>query len=275
LFSVKNEQDMPRQIFTDVLWTKLKATLLKMGIYNKPNLRLTIEGIFYRLRVGCPWRDLPSVFGNWNAIYKRFNEWSRQRKLMNIFNELVIDPDLEWEFIDGSIVKAHQHSSGAAYEQESAIGKSVAGNTTKIHMAVDSCGLPIHFIVTGGEVHDSKEAPTLIAELPKADYIIADRGYDSEDLRIQIKERGATPVIPRKKNSTVGNDDIDWCLYKYRHLIENVFARLKHFRAIGSCLCFFMVTYVKRQQPLIFGRNLPRFKFIAVSKRWVKYLPHS
>ena len=44
---------------------------------------------------------------------------------MNIFNELVIDPDLEWEFIDGSIVKAHQHSSGAAYEQESAIGKSV------------------------------------------------------------------------------------------------------------------------------------------------------
>jgi hypothetical protein len=54
----------------------------------------------------------------------------------------VIDPDLEWEFIDGSIVKAHQHSSGAAYEQESAIGKSVAGNTTKIHMAVDSCGLP-------------------------------------------------------------------------------------------------------------------------------------
>jgi transposase len=234
LFSVKNEQDMPRQIFTDVLWTKLKATLLKMGIYNKPNLRLTIEGIFYRLRVGCPWRDLPSVFGNWNAIYKRFNEWSRQRKLMNIFNELVIDPDLEWEFIDGSIVKAHQHSSGAAYEQESAIGKSVAGNTTKIHMAVDSCGLPIHFIVTGGEVHDSKEAPTLIAELPKADYIIADRGYDSEDLRIQIKERGATPVIPRKKNSTVGNDDIDWCLYKYRHLIENVFARLKHFRAIAT-----------------------------------------
>ncbi len=173
--------------------------MLKMGIYDKPCLRKTVEGIFYRLRVGCPWRDLPTAFGNWNAVYKRFNDWSRKEKLMGIFNALVVDPDLEWEFIDGSIVKAHQHSSGAACEQETAIGKSVAGNTSKIHMAVDACGLPIHFSVTGGEVHDCKEAPKLVAELPKGDYIVADRGYDSEALRLQIKDKGAVPVIPRKK----------------------------------------------------------------------------
>ncbi len=122
-----------------------------------------------------------------------------KKKLMGIFNALVVDPDLEWEFIDGSIVKAHQHSSGAACEQETAIGKSVAGNTSKIHMAVDACGLPIHFSVTGGEVHDCKEAPKLVAELPKGDYIVADRGYDSEALRLQIKDKGAVPVIPRKR----------------------------------------------------------------------------
>lgn len=136
---------MPRQMFTDKLWEKLKKIMLKLGIYDKPFLRQTIEGIFYRLRVGCPWRDLPSAFGNWNAVYKRFNEWSRKEKLMDIFHKLTVEPDLEWEFIDGSIVKAHQHSSGAAYGQEAAIGKSVAGNTSKIHMAVDACGLPIHF----------------------------------------------------------------------------------------------------------------------------------
>ncbi|WP_198243554.1 MULTISPECIES: IS5 family transposase [Bacteria] len=225
---------MPRQMLTDELWEKLKIIMLKMGIYDKPCLRKTVEGIFYRLRVGCPWRDLPTAFGNWNAVYKRFNDWSRKEKLMGIFNALVVDPDLEWEFIDGSIVKAHQHSSGAACEQETAIGKSVAGNTSKIHMAVDACGLPIHFSVTGGEVHDCKEAPKLVAELPKGDYIVADRGYDSEALRLQIKDKGAVPVIPRKKNSTRGNDEMDWCLYKYRHLVENVFARLKHFRAIAT-----------------------------------------
>ena len=221
-------------MFTDELWEKLKKIMLKLRIYDKPFLRQTIEGIFYRLRVGCPWRDLPSAFGNWNAVYKRFNEWSRKEKLMALFNKLTVEPDLEWEFIDGSIVKAHQHSCGAAYGQDAAIGKSVAGNTSKIHMAVDACGLPIHFTVTGGEVHDCKEAPELVGALPKASYIIADKGYDSDPLRIQIKEKGAVPIIPRKKNSTVGNDDMDWCLYKYRHLVENVFARLKHFRAIAT-----------------------------------------
>ena len=41
-----------------------------MGIYDKPCLRQTIERIFYRLRVGCPWRDLPGALGNRNAVYK-------------------------------------------------------------------------------------------------------------------------------------------------------------------------------------------------------------
>jgi transposase len=79
-----------------------------------------------------------------------------------------------------------------------------------------------------------------------ADYIVADKGYtlwgihnlqvtkDSEELRPPIRDKGATPVIPRKSNSTIGNGDMDWSLYKYRHLVENVFARLKHFRAIAT-----------------------------------------
>ena len=131
-------------------------------------------------------------------------------------------------------MKAHQHSSGAASGHESAIGKSVAGHTTKIHMAVDSYGLPIHFTVTGSEVHDSKEASNLVAALPKVGYVIADQGYGGQALRAQIIDQGATLVLPRKRNSTVGNSDIDWCLYRYRHLVENIFARLKHFRAIAT-----------------------------------------
>ncbi len=225
---------MPRHLFTDEHWTKFKAIMLSFGIYDKPTLRQTVEGIYYRLRVGCPWRDLPADFGKWNAVYKRFNAWSLQEKLMAIFQALVVQPDLEWIFIDGSIMKAHQHSSGAANAQETAIGKSVPGNTTKIHMAVDACGLPIRFSVTGGEVHDCKEAPELVAKLPLAVYMIADKGYDSEPLRLQIRDQGAVPIIPRKQNSTVGNDNMDWCLYKYRHLVENVFARLKHFRAVAT-----------------------------------------
>jgi transposase len=55
----------------------------------------------------------------------------------------------------------------------------------------------------------------------------------SEEIREQIKQKSSIPVIPRKKNSKTGNVDIDWGLYKYRHLVENIFARLKQFRSIA------------------------------------------
>jgi hypothetical protein len=84
-----------------------------------------------------------------STIYQKFNQWSSSNKLMKIFKALVQAPDLEWEFINGSIVKSHQHSAGAATKENQAIGKSKGGNTTKIHMAVDAYGLPIDFELKG------------------------------------------------------------------------------------------------------------------------------
>ncbi len=225
---------MLRLMLTDEHWLKLRTIMREHGIYDKPNLRKTMEGILYRMRTGLPWRDLPSFFGKWISIYQQFNRWSSKNKLMDIFKSLVHDPDFEWEFIDGSIVKAHQHSTGAASDEDQAIGKSVAGNTTKIHMAAEAHGLPIDFIITGGEVHDCKVAPEFIAQLPDADYTITDKGYDKEELRQMIRAKNSIPVIPRKSNSIIGNNDMDWGLYKHRHLIENIFARIKNFRAIAT-----------------------------------------
>lgn len=227
---------MPRLLLKDEEWSKLRLIMLEQGIYDKANLRTTVEGILYKLRVGCPWRDLPHSFGYWNSIYKRFNDWSSKGKLWAIFKAVVTEPDHEWTFLDGTIVKAHQHSSGARKEAETGIGRSVAGNTSKIHLAVDSMGLPIHFEITGGEVHDSKLAAKLVELTISKDseYYIEDRGYDSETLRLHIKQYGSNSIIPRKKNSKTSNEDIDWCLYKYRHLVENAFARLKHFRSIAT-----------------------------------------
>ena len=195
---------------------------------------MMVEAMLYRMRVGCPWRDLPVEFGFWHSIYQQFNRWSSKNKLMKVFKAIVQEPDLEWELIEGSVIRAHQHSCGALGEENEAIGKSVGGNTTKIHMAVDAFGLPIEFKLTGGEVHDAKAAPALIEKLPNADYTVADKEYDSEEIRNQIRDRLSIPVIPRKKNSKTGNADVDWGLYNYRHLVENIFARLKDFRAIAT-----------------------------------------
>lgn len=64
---------MPRQMLTDEYWSKLRPILLQQGIYDKTDLRITVEGILYRMRTGCQWRDLPEAFGRWNTVYKRFN----------------------------------------------------------------------------------------------------------------------------------------------------------------------------------------------------------
>ncbi len=150
---------------------------------------------------------------------------------MRLFKRLAQDSYTEWEFIDGSYIKAHQHSTGAASKQEQTIALSRGGNSSEIHLAVDSYGLPIEFIIIDGDIHDSKIANELIELLPQGDFVIADKG---EAIRKKVRDRNSSPVIPRKQNSKTGNDDIDWCLYKYRHLVENAFARLKHFRAIAT-----------------------------------------
>ncbi|ABC30043.1 Transposase and inactivated derivatives [Hahella chejuensis KCTC 2396] len=183
---------MPRLMLSDELWSKLKEIMLQERIYNKPTLRMMVEGMLYRMRTGCPWRDLPGQFGDWNSVFKKFNSWSAQGKWLRIFRSLVREPDLEWGFIDGSYVKAHQHSAGACTEEPQAIGKSRAGNTTKVHLAVDAYGLPVEFEITGGEVNDCTAAE-LIEKLPSSEAIVGDKGYDSERVREQIKRKGARP----------------------------------------------------------------------------------
>ncbi|MGI2026581.1 IS5 family transposase [Endozoicomonas acroporae] len=225
---------MPRLMLNDEYWSKLTTIFSQISIYNKPNLRSYVEGMLYRIRVGCPWRDLPDEFGSWNSIYKKSNTWSVQGKWVKLFEALIQEPDMEWLFVDGSYVRAHQHSVGAAKNDAEAIGKSRGGNTTKIHLSVDVCGLPVAFEITGGEVNDCTAAPALLAKTPEAETIIADKGYDSKPLHDQVVKQRGKPIIPRRKNSVVGNGDIDWHLYKYRHLVENAFARLKHFRGIAT-----------------------------------------
>lgn len=70
---------MPRIMLTDNQWINLQKRLLKTGrVYNKPEHKMTFEGILYRMRTGCPWRDIPKEFGRWNTIFRRFHLWSKR-----------------------------------------------------------------------------------------------------------------------------------------------------------------------------------------------------
>jgi transposase len=72
----------------------------------------------------------------------------------------------------------------------------------------------------------------IVRKLPKGGLSLLTKAMIVIRYASKLRIKGVVQVIPRKRNSTVVNDAIDWCLYKYRHLVENVFAWLKHFRAI-------------------------------------------
>lgn len=230
---------MPRTMITDHQWIRLKIILLQLGIYNKHNLRRTLEGILFRLRTGISWRELPSDFGHWTQVYRCFLlRWSKQGKITALFKVLQFCPDKEWLFIDGSYVKVHQYACNVTDKQEQGIGKSIGGNTTKIHLMVDACGNPVDFIITGGQVHDVKVAPMLIEQhnITQTKMACADKGYDCDKPRDVIRQTNTKPNIPKRCNSKSKGHPMDWYMYKTRHLVENNFAALKQFRAIATRL---------------------------------------
>jgi transposase len=98
-------------------------------------------------------------------------------------------------------------------------------------MMCDALGLPVKFIVTAGEVSDFKQAVPLLKN-EQADYVIADRGYDSDDIVDHIRQMNAIPVIPPKSNRIIQRY-YDKILYKDRNLIERLFNRMKQFRRIA------------------------------------------
>jgi transposase len=75
--------------------------------------RLFVEAVLWIARTGSPWRDLPDAFGNWNSVWRRFRRWALKGVFDRVFNSLSDDPDFEYVIIDGTIVRVHQHGTGA------------------------------------------------------------------------------------------------------------------------------------------------------------------
>jgi transposase len=113
--------------------------------------------------------------------------------------------------------------------------RSRGGLSSKIHCAVDGLGNPVDFILTGGEVHDSVHANDLLED-KHADFVIADKAFDSDNILEKIEQIGATAVIPPKSNRKEQRT-YDKHHYKKRNLVERFFCRLKQFRGIATRYC--------------------------------------
>ena len=223
-------------IITEEQWLKLKSILLDLNVYDKPSLKKTFLGIIYRLKTGCQWRYLPSCYGKANTVFKAFRRWSATGLFYKLFKRLIQHADTEWISIDATHVRAHQSSAGAVGGGHQNIAKSIGGNSSKIHLAVDAHGNPLEFLVGDGITHDIKIAPMLLQllDLKDTEFLNADKGYDSKEFRNLAYTKGVRANIQRKKNARTSNSHMDWLIYQARHVVENTFANLKHYRALSS-----------------------------------------
>ena len=115
---------------------------------------------------------------------------------------------------------------------KSRYGSHKRGLNSKIHLAVNEKGLPLAVSITSGTVADCTEAVSLIENL-KAEGLIADRAYDTDEIITFSVEHYKIVVIPPKRNRKLQRD-YDKEIYKMRHFVENVILDLKHWRGIAT-----------------------------------------
>jgi transposase len=119
-------------------------------------------------------------------------------------------------------------------QNQEALGRSRGGFSTKIHLRTNAKGYPLTFDVTGGEAHEVKGYDALMELYDiNPDRLLGDKGYDSDDIRDDLAERGIEPVIPPRSNRK-SPIEYDRQAYKRRNLIERCVNRLKQFRRIAT-----------------------------------------
>jgi transposase len=107
---------MNRLMLSDAQWDRIAPLLPgKVGDPGRSaaDNRMFLEAVLWMARVGAPWRDLPAMFGNWNSVFQRFRRWAVKGVFERLFQVLSGDPDFEYALIDGTIVRVHQHGTGA------------------------------------------------------------------------------------------------------------------------------------------------------------------
>jgi transposase len=121
-------------------------------------------------------------------------------------------------------------------------------------MLADALGRPLRFVVTAGQVNDCTQADRLLENV-KTEYVIADKGYDTEKVLEKVEELGADAVIPPRSNRKAQRG-YDRELYKERNLIERAFNKLKRFRRIAT----------RYDRKALYFRS---FLYLAASLLWI------
>ena len=105
-----------RHDISDEVWMLLEPHLPgREGVWGgrARDNRQFINAVFWILRTGAPWRDLPPSYGDWKNTHRRFCRWRDRGIWESLLERLIDNPDYEWLMIDASHIKVHPHAAGA------------------------------------------------------------------------------------------------------------------------------------------------------------------
>jgi transposase len=195
-----------------------------------------LSGILFVLSEGCTWRAINTADVSWNSVYQYYRRWCRDGLWERVWQAVAPMPVSKTLFLDASHFKAHRCALNPEGGRETqALGLTKGGWNTKVHAVVDRQGVPRALFLSAGNVADIYHATDVLegAITGHVCMVVADKGYDSDELRIWLYEAGITPCIPSKSNRRTPFS-YGRAAYRKRHLVENFFAHLKTFRRVAT-----------------------------------------
>ncbi len=107
---------MDRYVLTDARWARMEPHCLGKptdpGRSGSDNRRF-LEAVLWIARTGSPWRDRPTMFGNWSTAFRRYSDWRKADVFKRLFDVCSDQPDMDYAMVDATIVKVHRHGQGA------------------------------------------------------------------------------------------------------------------------------------------------------------------
>jgi len=155
-----------------------------------------LSAIFYVLRTGIPWRDLPAHFGPWSSVYTRFRRWCAIGLFARMLALVAKAAVGELRYVDCSHIKLHQ--DGASPRGGQAIGRTKGGINTKLAAIVESRGRAVALGLAPGPRHDLYAVEPLLPCLRRY-RAAADKGFDADTFRARLCRQRTRVCIPAKR----------------------------------------------------------------------------
>lgn len=192
-----------------------------------------LTAIFFVLRTGLPWRDLPPAFGPWSSVYTRFRRWCASGLFARMLALLAKGATGALRCIDCSHIKLHQDGTNPRGGQMAqAIGRTKGGINTKLAAVVDGRGHAVAVALAAGQRHDLHAVAPLLPCL-RGRRAVGDKGFDADTFRTRLRRQRTRVCIPPKR-SRRQHVAFHRGYYRRRHKVENFFGRLKRHRRIST-----------------------------------------